>query len=132
TDEALAFHQAVYTTAQQIPFGKVTSYGHIAKLIDKPLNPRQVGQLLKYLQEYSEDSTQDVSEFTQRFNHLTVPWWRVISSQGKISSRGPTPRRNTNQDVLGEERQARKLRLEGVEVSESSYQVDLGEYGWFP
>jgi len=33
TDEAEAFFRAVYSAVQEIPFGKVTSYGHIAKLI---------------------------------------------------------------------------------------------------
>jgi len=33
TDEATAFFHAVYAAVQEIPFGKVTSYGHIAKLI---------------------------------------------------------------------------------------------------
>ncbi|GKT44645.1 alkyltransferase-like protein 1 [Colletotrichum spaethianum] len=33
TDEAEAFFHAVYTAVQEIPFGRVTTYGHIAKLI---------------------------------------------------------------------------------------------------
>ncbi|ROV97417.1 hypothetical protein VMCG_06935 [Cytospora schulzeri] len=33
SDEAAAFFHAVYTAVQEIPHGKVTSYGHIAKLI---------------------------------------------------------------------------------------------------
>lgn len=33
TDEAEAFFHAVYTAIQEIPYGKVTSYGHIAKLV---------------------------------------------------------------------------------------------------
>ncbi len=33
TDEAEAFFSAVYAAVQEIPLGKVTSYGHIAKLI---------------------------------------------------------------------------------------------------
>jgi 6-O-methylguanine DNA methyltransferase, DNA binding domain len=33
TDEAAAFFHAVYSAVQEIPPGKVTSYGHIAKLI---------------------------------------------------------------------------------------------------
>jgi alkylated DNA nucleotide flippase Atl1 len=33
TDEAEAFFHAVYSAIQEIPYGKVTSYGHIAKLI---------------------------------------------------------------------------------------------------
>lgn len=33
SDEAAAFFHAVYTAVQEIPYGKVTSYGHIAKLV---------------------------------------------------------------------------------------------------
>ncbi|QSZ33021.1 hypothetical protein DSL72_002606 [Monilinia vaccinii-corymbosi] len=33
TDEASAFYHSVYTAIQEIPYGKVTSYGHIARLI---------------------------------------------------------------------------------------------------
>lgn len=33
TDEAEAFFHAVYSAIQEIPYGKVTSYGHIAKLV---------------------------------------------------------------------------------------------------
>jgi methylated-DNA-protein-cysteine methyltransferase-like protein len=33
TDEAQAFFHDVYSAIQEIPLGKVTSYGHIARLI---------------------------------------------------------------------------------------------------
>lgn len=33
SDEAQAFFFAVYSAVQEIPHGKVTSYGHIAKLV---------------------------------------------------------------------------------------------------
>ena len=33
SDEAEAFFTAVYRAVQEIPYGKVTSYGHIAKLV---------------------------------------------------------------------------------------------------
>lgn len=33
SDEAAAFSYAVYSAVQEIPYGKVTSYGHIAKLL---------------------------------------------------------------------------------------------------
>lgn len=56
-----------------------------------------------------------------------VPWHRVISSSGAISSRGP----GTN----GAERQRRALEAEGVEVlvgRTGELHVSLAEYGWFP
>lgn len=35
TDEAAAWFAAVYQAVQEIPHGKVTSYGHIARLLGK-------------------------------------------------------------------------------------------------
>ncbi|KAK6074525.1 6-O-methylguanine DNA methyltransferase [Seiridium cupressi] len=49
SDEAAAFFAAVYLAVQEIPPGKVTSYGHIAKLVGTPQRPRQVGVCLKHL-----------------------------------------------------------------------------------
>lgn len=95
SDEAAAFFHAVYSAVQEIPHGKVTSYGHIAYLVgtrksspsiimpsrsadmSPAQRPRQVGVCLKHL---SEDPT-------ARFNNGNVPWQRVISSKGVISPR---------------------------------------------
>ncbi|KAK6461270.1 6-O-methylguanine DNA methyltransferase [Scheffersomyces coipomensis] len=107
TDESKNFHHAVYTVVSKIPYGHVTSYGHIAYLLNKPQNSRQVGSSLKHYQYYNLD---------------TLPWWRVINSVGKISPRG-----NSN----GEYVQAERLRDEGVIVS-SGHKIDLEDFGWFP
>ncbi|CCF36617.1 6-O-methylguanine DNA methyltransferase, partial [Colletotrichum higginsianum] len=102
TDEAEAFFHAVYTAVQEIPAGKVTTYGHIARLIGTresgPLHslpptpllhrvrlahvisaerPRQVGICLKHLP----------TDPASRFNNETVPWQRVINAKGTISPR---------------------------------------------
>lgn len=56
-----------------------------------------------------------------------VPWYRVISSSGTISSRGP----GTN----GARRQRDELEAEGVEVitgRTGDMRVDFGRWGWFP
>lgn len=39
SDEAQAFFHAVYSAVQEIPQGKVTSYGHIAKLVGTRTSP---------------------------------------------------------------------------------------------
>lgn len=39
SDEAAAFFHAVYSAVQEIPHGKVTSYGHIAKLVGTRESP---------------------------------------------------------------------------------------------
>ncbi|KAK2027513.1 DNA binding methylated-DNA--cysteine S-methyltransferase [Colletotrichum zoysiae] len=77
TDEAEAFFHAVYAAVQEIPVGRVTTYGHIARLIGTPERPRQVGICLKHLP----------TDPSSRFNNETVPWQRVINAKGTISPR---------------------------------------------
>jgi len=107
--DAAEFHAKVYDACRLIPHGKVTSYGHIAKLIGMPRHSRHVGQALKFL---GDDN---------------VSWQRVIGASGTISSRGP--------GTDGAQRQAQALRAEGVDVQLSrggQYTISLAEYGWFP
>ncbi|KZS89016.1 MGMT family protein [Sistotremastrum niveocremeum HHB9708] len=115
--DAAEFHAAVYRVVRQIPPGKVTSYGHIAKLVGMPRHSRHVGQALKYLDPQSN-----------------LPWFRVISSSGQISSRGP--------GTSGARRQRDELEAEGIEVTggevgleggnDGGGRVNLRTYGWFP
>ena len=58
----------IYTIICAIPEGKVASYGQVAKLAGYPNNSRLVGRLLKVMPEGS-----------------SIPWHRVVNSQGKIS-----------------------------------------------
>lgn len=56
-----------------------------------------------------------------------VPWQRVVSSTGKISSRGP--------GTTGAQRQREALEEEGVEVRvirDGEFAVNWAECGWFP
>ncbi|KAL3959479.1 hypothetical protein ACCO45_004596 [Purpureocillium lilacinum] len=116
SDEAQAFFFAVYSAVQEIPHGKVTSYGHIAKLVGTPQRPRQVGVCMKHLP----------ADPSARFNNANVPWQRVINAKGIISPRSqPEGARN----------QAEALRAEGVAVTRGALgelMVDFDEYGWFP
>lgn len=57
---------------QHIPYGKVATYGQIADLAGLPGRARLVG---KALQQVPKNGV----------NGETVPWYRVINSQGKIS-----------------------------------------------
>ncbi|RDH38201.1 6-O-methylguanine DNA methyltransferase [Aspergillus welwitschiae] len=116
TDEAEHFINAVYSAVQEIPPGRVTTYGHIATLLGYPKRPRQVGISLKHLPAPETDNF---------FHSGNVPWQRVINSRGMISHREPG----------SAERQAEALRAEGVEVEEDSmgeWYVDFRRYGWFP
>ena len=123
SEEAQWWYDAVYSAIQQIPPGKVTSYGHIALLLDYPKRARQVGVCLKHL------STFNPADPEQFFYHdQNVPWQRVVNSKGGISPRGD--------DGAAANRQAERLRAEGVEVNEGrgleEMTVDFATYGWFP
>ncbi|KAI9902237.1 hypothetical protein N3K66_004054 [Trichothecium roseum] len=116
SDEAAAFFHEVYTAVQQIPAGKVTTYGHIAALIGLPQRPRQVGVCLKHLP----------TDESARFHNGNVPWQRVINAKGIISPRSAPS---------GAQNQAEVLRGEGVHVSRNAmgeWSVDFKDYGWFP
>ncbi|KAH7333913.1 MGMT family protein [Rhizoctonia solani] len=110
--DAAEFHTRVYAAVREIPIGRVTSYGHIAKIVGMPRHSRHVGQALKFLPDGSD-----------------IPWHRVIASNGTISSRGP--------GTTGADRQREALQAEGIEVSHPApggglMRVNLTEYGWFP
>ncbi|KAM0330799.1 hypothetical protein ACHAQA_003753 [Verticillium albo-atrum] len=117
SEQAQAFAYAVYAAVQEIPHGKVTSYGHIAALIGTPERPRQVGTALRHL---------PASSPSLPFHSANVPWQRVISARGLISPRGGGD---------GTAAQADALRAEGVDVQRRGLGelcVDLEVYGWFP
>ncbi|KAF7874175.1 hypothetical protein EAF04_002847 [Stromatinia cepivora] len=116
TDEAEAFYHSVYSAIQEIPYGKVTSYGHIARLIGTPQRPRQVGICLKHLP----------TDPSLPFHNGNVPWHRVINSKGMISPRG---------HPSGAQNQATVLRSEGITITTGflgELTISLSTYGWFP
>ncbi|EEB09564.2 alkyltransferase-like protein Atl1 [Schizosaccharomyces japonicus yFS275] len=103
------FYARVYDAVEEIPYGKVCTYGIIAKLIGMPTYSRHVGQALKFLHPDTH-----------------VPWHRVISSRGVLSPR------DRKSGIV--EQQAR-LQEEGVEVHVSSmneYRISLSQYLWSP
>ncbi|KAF7946881.1 uncharacterized protein EAE97_004130 [Botrytis byssoidea] len=131
TDEATTFYHSVYLAIQEIPHGKVTTYGHIARLIGTPNRPRQVGICLKHLPSSvsaSASSSTSTSSTTSNplFHNGNVPWQRVINAKGGISPRS---------HPSGAQNQAAILRSEGVEVTTdalNTHHISLSTYGWFP
>ncbi len=100
---ATNFFEQVYRIVQQIPPGKVTSYGAIARMLDHPRAARTVGWALRGLPQNSD-----------------VPWHRVINSQGRIS----TARREYGANI-----QRSLLEAEGVEFDEQGY-TNWDRFGW--
>lgn len=113
SDEAEAFFHAVYTAVQEIPHGKVTSYGHIAKLIGTRMFlflvslvamcascgqsqcKTRANQRSHRFNPHKAQRPRQVGVCLKhlshnpqsRFNNTTVPWQRVINSKGIISPR---------------------------------------------
>jgi methylated-DNA-protein-cysteine methyltransferase related protein len=87
---------------RSIPYGKVATYGQIAKLAGKPQGSRGVAWLLHSCSKSHK-----------------LPWQRVINSKGKISF----PEFTTSYTL-----QKQLLKEEGVVVE--SGRVDLKEFQW--
>lgn len=102
----MAFFLIVYHLTEQIPKGRVTTYGHLAYLAGKPSNSRQAGQALKLLPR----------NLSARYNVECVPWWRVINSSGRISNI---------------ENRALQAQLLENELN-TSQAFNLAKFGWFP
>lgn len=103
-DVAQARRAALYLTLNQVPEGKVVSYGQLAELAGLGRAARWVGRTLSQL----PDGT-------------SLPWHRVIGAGGKVSLPAGT--------VSGDEQRAR-LRAEGILVQNN--RVDIRRHGWRP
>jgi len=103
-----AYYAQVWELVRQVPYGKVVTYGQIAKMLPPPqgveieayaaFGPRWVGGAMANCPD-------------------DVPWQRVINSKGEISQRP------------GAQRQKELLLEEGVVFNEKG-RIDLKKYGW--
>lgn len=98
-----AFTRKAIQVIQNIPSGKVMTYGQIAAHAGSPRGARQVARLL-----HSMSAKYD------------LPWHRVINAAGEISI----------QDENHRQTQADLLRAEGVEIKAA--RVDLNHYRFDP
>jgi methylated-DNA-protein-cysteine methyltransferase-like protein len=60
------FFEQVYAVVEQIPYGKVISYGQIARILGRPRAAREVGWAMRHCPEH-------------------LPWQRVVMSDGSIT-----------------------------------------------
>jgi len=98
-------HRQILEVIVLIPYGKVATYGQIAKLAGIPKHARLVGYVLKHLDQESR-----------------IPWHRVINSQGKIS----VMRINEK----GENIQQQLLADEGIYLLNNK--INLKVFSWTP
>jgi methylated-DNA-protein-cysteine methyltransferase-like protein len=103
-DSPVSLYQRIYAIVQQIPAGKVATYGQIARIVGG-CTPRMVGYAM------SATSTRSA-----------IPWQRVINAQGKVSPHG---------DGFGTEMQRVLLMEEGVQFDNQG-RVDFDQFGWLP
>lgn len=103
----MSFKEQVIALVRKIPRGKVVSYGQVAAAVGQPRAARQVGWALHTLD--GDDS---------------VPWWRVINNEGRISIKG-----NMMSTPLA---QKNFLEAEGIIVSED-FKIEIDKYRYrFP
>lgn len=106
--DPIIFNHQVWDLVRQVPRGKVTSYGQIARLLPPP-----EGMDPKAYQAFGPRWTGGAMAACPD----DVPWQRIINSKGEIS---PRP---------GAEKQRQLLEQEGVEFDERG-RVDLKLYRW--
>ncbi|MEC8381646.1 MAG: methylated-DNA--[protein]-cysteine S-methyltransferase [Myxococcota bacterium] len=94
----------VFKVVRTIPTGQVMSYGDVAKAIGMPRHARQVGYALSSLEP-----------------HTTVPWWRVIRTDGSIAMQG---------DMVRGPKQVALLKAEAVVFK--GQKVDMQRHRWWP
>lgn len=83
----LNFFERVYNVARQIPTGKVTTYGAIAKYIGSPQSSRMVGWALN----------------NTRFNEAYVPAHRVVNRNGVLTGKHHFRHESLMQELLESE-----------------------------
>ena len=99
----MGFFEEVYNAVKQIPKGKVSTYGDIARAVGSPRASRQVGWALH----------------CNPYQGL-VPCHRVVFKSGALTSAFA---------FGGKDVQKALLESEGVEVS-ADYTIDLEKYRW--
>ena len=99
----MSFNQRVYDIVKQIPKGKVTTYGAVARAMGAPRCSRQVGWALHSNPAFGE-----------------IPCRRFLFKDGSLTD---------GFAFGGREAQKQLLQNDGVEVSENG-KVDLNIYGW--
>lgn len=99
------FFEKVYETVRQIPAGRVTSYGAIARAIGSPQSARMVGWAMN-----------------ASHNQEDVPAHRVVNRNGLLSGKHHFGDSNAMRNLL---------EAEGVTVCDNKV-VDFDKYFWDP
>ena len=99
------FFERVYAVARQIPFGKVTSYGAIAKVLGAARSARMVG--------WAMNASHNIGD---------VPAHRVVNRKGLLTGKHHFDGTNLMQQLL---------ESEGIEVIDNQI-IDFEKHFWTP
>lgn len=94
--------QRIRDAVRQIPVGRVSSYGDVARLAGLARGAREVGRVLRELPADTD-----------------VPWHRVVNARGDIRLALDAPAGREQRD---------RLRAEGVRVERG--RIAMKEFGW--
>lgn len=100
-----SFFERVYIIVRQIPYGKVTSYGAIAKAIGSPQSSRMVG--------YAMNASH---------NRPDIPAHRVVNRNGLLTGK---------QHFEGSNLMQQLLESEGIKVKDNQI-IDFKNHFWEP
>jgi methylated-DNA-protein-cysteine methyltransferase-like protein len=105
-------HIKIWQTVLAIPAGKVACYGQISDLAGLPGRARLVGKALAAVP-------------TNGLRGQTVPWYRVINAQGRISFAAGSENFARQRDLL----QAEQVVVIGarIQLKDFQWQPDLAE-----
>ncbi len=101
------YYQKVYAVVEQIPYGRVTTYGSIASFLGIASAARMVG--------YALNQTAGAGA------EKSIPAHRVLNRNGELTGRAYFP-----DDTMRE-----RLQQEGVRFTDE-YRVDLEQHFWDP
>lgn len=105
TDKNDNFFERVYAVARQIPYGKVTSYGAIAKVLGAARSARMVG--------WAMNASHNLED---------VPAHRVVNRKGLLTGKHHFDGTNLMQQLL---------ESEGIEVIDNQI-IDFEKHFWMP
>ena len=107
-EEEPRLFELIYAIVRQVPRGRVTTYGQVARIAGR-CSAQMVGFALAALKSYRD-----------REDYADVPWQRVINAKGRISPHG---------FGMGGFVQRQLLEEEGIEFDAEGV-IDLARFGW--
>lgn len=115
-------YEEIYRIVQTIPKGKVLTYGVVSHMIGGRMSAQGVGWALKALGSKKRQSESEKNKSSKSdFDFASVPWQRIVNSQGGMST--------LKLADIPPGLQQHLLEKEGVEFDDEG-RLDLKKYLW--